>query len=156
MLSKSVRTRWKPALVILVTFVSWAVPLSHAAADIGFLSSPIGEPPRIERVVSPPSFHRVMVGTVDVWTPPEPAPVSTTDQFARLRMCESGGNPSTNTGNGYYGAYQFSPATWRAVGGSGMPHHASLAEQTKRAKIAVAKWGFASQFPGCTRKLGLR
>ena len=29
-----------------------------------------------------------------------------------LRLCESGGNYQTNTGNGYYGAYQFSIATW--------------------------------------------
>jgi hypothetical protein len=42
-----------------------------------------------------------------------------------IAACESGGNWSINTGNGYYGGLQFSPSTWRANGGSGLPHNAS-------------------------------
>lgn len=38
--------------------------------------------------------------------------------------CESGGNPTTNTGNGYYGKYQFDLQTWRAFGGTGLPSSA--------------------------------
>lgn len=34
--------------------------------------------------------------------------------FASIRQKESGGNYATNTGNGYYGAYQFDLATWRS------------------------------------------
>ncbi|MBW0117936.1 transglycosylase family protein, partial [Pseudonocardia abyssalis] len=52
----------------------------------------------------------------------------------RLAQCESGGNWSINTGNGYSGGLQFSPTTWRAFGGTGSPHNASRAEQ-----IAVAE-----------------
>jgi LysM repeat protein len=73
----------------------------------------------------------------------------------RLAQCESGGNWSINTGNGYYGGLQFNPRTWAAFGGSGMPHQASRGQQ-----IAVAERTLASQgwnaWPACSRKLGIR
>ncbi|MCK0118106.1 transglycosylase family protein [Isoptericola sp. S6320L] len=74
--------------------------------------------------------------------------------WAQLAQCESGGNPSTNTGNGYYGLYQFSLPTWQAVGGSGLPSDASAAEQTKRAQILQQRSGWG-QWPHCASKLGL-
>ncbi len=49
--------------------------------------------------------------------------------WLKLRTCESGGNYATNTGNGYYGAYQFDLGTWASVGGSGVPSDASPATQ---------------------------
>ena len=73
----------------------------------------------------------------------------------KIAQCESGGNWSINTGNGYYGGLQFSLSTWRAYGGNGMPHNNS-----KSAQIAVAKKIQAAQgwgaWPACTAKLGLR
>jgi uncharacterized protein YabE (DUF348 family) len=77
------------------------------------------------------------------------------DVWAALAQCESGGNPATNTGNGYYGLYQFSLPTWQAVGGSGLPSEASAAEQTQRAQILQARSGWG-QWPACSAKLGLR
>lgn len=74
------------------------------------------------------------------------------DSIAR---CESGGNWSINTGNGYYGGLQFSLSSWRAVGGSGYPNQASKAEQIARAEILKSRQGFGA-WPGCTAKLGLR
>jgi resuscitation-promoting factor RpfA len=50
-----------------------------------------------------------------------------------LRQCESSGRYDINTGNGYYGAYQFDLSTWRSVGGTGYPNQASPAEQDYRA-----------------------
>ena len=79
---------------------------------------------------------------------------ATSDDFARLRACESGGNYGTNTGNGYYGAYQFSASTWRGVGFSGMPHQASPATQDQAAAKLQARSGWG-QWPACSRKLGL-
>lgn len=73
----------------------------------------------------------------------------------RLAQCESGGNWSINTGNGYYGGVQFSAATWRSVGGSGLPHQNSKAEQIKRAQMLQARSGWG-QWPHCSSKLGLR
>lgn len=72
-----------------------------------------------------------------------------------LARCESGGNWSINTGNGYYGGLQFTASTWRAVGGSGLPHQNSREEQIRRAEILLARSGWG-QWPACTKKLGLR
>jgi hypothetical protein len=77
------------------------------------------------------------------------------DVWGALARCESGGNPRTNTGNGYYGLYQFSARTWRSVGGRGLPHQNSAAEQTKRAQILQERAGWG-QWPACSRRLGLR
>lgn len=90
----------------------------------------------------------------------EPAPepkgdvVATSGVWAQLAQCESGGDPTTNTGNGYYGLYQFSQQTWVAMGGSGLPSEASAAEQTMRAQKLQAQSGWG-QWPGCAAKLGL-
>lgn len=86
-----------------------------------------------------------------------PAPSTTVadgDVWARLAQCESGGNPATNTGNGYYGMYQFSLSTWQSVGGSGLPSDASAEEQTMRAQFLQARAGWG-QWPHCAGKLGL-
>jgi hypothetical protein len=80
------------------------------------------------------------------------APGSTWD---RLAECESGGNWSINTGNGYYGGLQFSASTWRAMGGEGMPHHASRAEQIRVAEATLDAQGWGA-WPSCSRRLGLR
>ena len=75
--------------------------------------------------------------------------------WAALRKCESGGNYKINTGNGYYGAYQFAAGTWRRLGYSGLPHEAAPAVQDEAARKLQAKAGWG-QWPACTRKLGLR
>lgn len=72
--------------------------------------------------------------------------------WAALAQCESGGNPAINTGNGYYGMYQFDLQTWRGVGGYGYPHQASAAEQTKRAQILYNMRG-AQPWPVCGLRL---
>jgi uncharacterized protein YabE (DUF348 family) len=73
----------------------------------------------------------------------------------RLAQCESGGNWSINTGNGFYGGVQFSASTWRAIGGSGLPHQHSRETQIAMAKKLQARAGWG-QWPGCSAKLGLR
>ena len=77
------------------------------------------------------------------------------DVWAKLAQCESGGNPQTNTGNGFYGMYQFTLETWQALGGTGYPHEADAATQTAMAKKLQAQSGWG-QWPGCADKLGLR
>jgi resuscitation-promoting factor RpfB len=73
----------------------------------------------------------------------------------KLAQCESGGNWSINTGNGYYGGLQFSLSTWRAYGGSGRPDEASREEQIAIAKKLQADAGWGA-WPACSSKLGLR
>ncbi len=60
----------------------------------------------------------------------------------KIAQCESGGNWSINTGNGYYGGLQFSAATWRSVGGPGLPHQNGREVQIKYAKILQARSGW--------------
>lgn len=74
-----------------------------------------------------------------------------------IAECESGGDWSINTGNGYYGGLQFAPSTWREFGGTKYAPRADLA--TKEQQIAIAEkvldvqgWG---AWPACSRKLGL-
>ena len=76
------------------------------------------------------------------------------DVWAKLAQCESGGRPETNTGNGFYGMYQFTLETWQALGGTGYPHEADAATQTAMAKKLQAQAGWG-QWPGCADKLGL-
>lgn len=73
----------------------------------------------------------------------------------RLAQCESGGNWSINTGNGFYGGLQFTPSSWRAAGGTGLPHQASKAEQIARAQQLQSMQGWGA-WPACSAKLGLR
>lgn len=71
------------------------------------------------------------------------ASVSTWDAVAQ---CESGGNWSINTGNGYYGGLQFSQSSWAAAGGTQYAARADLA--TKAQQIATAEKLLALQGPG--------
>ncbi|MFD5555952.1 transglycosylase family protein [Streptomyces sp. NPDC127068] len=74
----------------------------------------------------------------------------------RIARCESGGNWSINTGNGYYGGLQFAGSTWRAYGGTA---YAPTADRATRAQqIAVATkvqrgqgWG---AWPVCSARAG--
>ncbi|MER7756050.1 transglycosylase family protein [Kitasatospora sp. NPDC097643] len=85
------------------------------------------------------------------------ASAATTSAWDAVAQCESGGNWSISTGNGFYGGLQFTPSTWAAYGGTA---YASQANQASRAQqIAVAEKVLASQGPGawpvCSGKAGL-
>jgi hypothetical protein len=73
----------------------------------------------------------------------------------KLRICESGDHYKENTGNGYYGAYQFAPTTWRSLGFKGRPDHAKAAVQNRAARKEhrVAGWG---AWPSCSASQHLR
>ncbi|MFD5462374.1 transglycosylase family protein [Kitasatospora sp. NPDC127059] len=82
------------------------------------------------------------------------APSSAWDSVAQ---CESGGNWSISTGNGFSGGLQFTPSTWAAYGGTAYAPQANQA--TRAQQIAVAEKVLASQGPGawpvCSKKAGL-
>ncbi|CAL9308502.1 transglycosylase family protein [Streptomyces sp. SudanB182_2057] len=74
------------------------------------------------------------------------ASAATASQWDAVAQCESGGNWSINTGNGYYGGLQFSASTWAAYGGT---QYAATADQAGKAQqIAVAEKVLASQGKG--------
>ncbi len=89
------------------------------------------------------------------YVPTSSPAVASGSVWDRLAMCESGGNWSINTGNGYYGGLQFSLSSWRAVGGTGYPNQASREEQIARGQMLQSKQGWGA-WPACTAKLGIR
>ena len=74
-------------------------------------------------------------------------------RWSGVAQCESGGNWSINTGNGYYGGLQFSLSSWRAVGGTGYPHQNSPYEQAVRAEKLKAVQGLGA-WPHCGYRYG--
>ena len=70
-----------------------------------------------------------------------------------LAQCESSGDWSTNTGNGFGGGLQFTDSTWKAFGGSGSPEDASRSEQIQVAERVKAEQGM-SAWPTCSKKTG--
>jgi len=74
------------------------------------------------------------------------------DTLARIAECESGGDPTAISATGRYrGKYQFSRATWRALGGKGDPAAAPEAEQDQRAATLLARDG-TTPWPVCGRR----
>ncbi|MGY0020203.1 transglycosylase family protein [Streptomyces sp. YJ-C3] len=75
----------------------------------------------------------------------------------KVAACESSGNWSVNTGNGYYGGLQFTRSTWAAYGGTAYAPRADLA--TKDQQVAVAEKVLKGQGPGawpvCSQRAGL-
>jgi peptidoglycan hydrolase-like protein with peptidoglycan-binding domain len=73
--------------------------------------------------------------------------------LARIAQCESGGNPrAISAGGQYRGKYQFTRATWHAMGGSGDPARASEATQDRLA-LALYRASGTSPWPACSAQL---
>lgn len=118
------------------------------------------------KVMKAPVDEVVLVGTKQR---PAPAPTTTTttdsggssggtsgglnlarsDMWDRVAQCESGGNWSINTGNGYYGGLQFAFSTWLAYGGDDFAPRADLASRAEQITVAnrvyadngLSQWG---------------
>lgn len=86
--------------------------------------------PRVE------ASRETLYGAIAAAFPEQP------DKAYRVVMCESEGHAATNTGNGYYGLWQFDLPTWRSVGGTGLPSDASIQEQVMRARMLYDKRGW--------------
>jgi hypothetical protein len=74
--------------------------------------------------------------------------------FDRLAQCEAGGRWNLNSGNGYYGGLQFSAATWRSKGASGVPSDHTRAEQIEVGRRQWQQSGWKA-WPTCSRQTGL-
>ncbi|MFJ8200177.1 transglycosylase family protein [Streptomyces sp. NPDC096152] len=83
------------------------------------------------------------------------ASAATASEWDAVAQCESGGNWSINTGNGFYGGLQFTNSTWAAFGGTAYASRADLASKSQQ--IAVAEKVLASQgkgaWPVCGKNL---
>jgi hypothetical protein len=85
------------------------------------------------------------------WSIPSASAEPNWDAMAR---CESGGNWSANTGNGYYGGLQFAPSTWAANGGVGSPADAGRDEQIRVARNVLQTQGIGA-WPVCGGPIGM-
>ena len=86
-----------------------------------------------------------------------PASAAKSSAWDRLASCESGGNWSINTGNGYYGGVQFADGTWDGNGGERYASRADLASRVEQIIIAArvldnSGWG---PWPACSSRMGL-
>ncbi|GAA0638262.1 resuscitation-promoting factor protein RpfA [Streptomyces thermocarboxydovorans] len=83
------------------------------------------------------------------------ASAATASEWDAVAQCESGGNWSINTGNGYYGGLQFSASTWAAYGGT--KYAATADKATKAQQIEIAEKVLAGQgkgaWPVCGKNL---
>ncbi|OCB34599.1 resuscitation-promoting factor RpfE [Mycobacterium malmoense] len=83
--------------------------------------------------------------------PPPPPVRAYSVNWDAIAQCESGGNWSINTGNGFSGGLQFTPSTWHANGGSGSPAGASREEQIRVAENVLHSQGIGA-WPVCGRR----
>ena len=70
-----------------------------------------------------------------------------------VAACESGGDWSINTGNGYYGGLQFSQQSWEAAGGTQYAERADMA--SKDQQIAAGEQLLSMQGPGAWPNCGV-
>lgn len=82
-----------------------------------------------------------------------PPTVVDDDIWAALARCESG--MRNDTGDPFWGYFQFSLATWRGIGMSGLPSDHNYGTQLAAAQRLQARSGWG-QWPRCSRRLGLR
>ena len=78
-------------------------------------------------------------------------------QITALGTCESGMTATRNSGNGFYGAFQFMPATWRTSAPAAykgvLPHEAPLEAQKQAVQNLLSRSNIFNQFPGCAKKM---
>jgi resuscitation-promoting factor RpfA len=96
-----------------------------------------------------------VAGTAALLGPASAAQASSVNWDA-IAQCESGGNWSINTGNGFYGGLQFTKGTWKAYGGgkyADTANHASRSEQIAIAEKVLRGQGIGA-WPVCGKKSG--
>ena len=140
------------------------VAAQNAAAQVAAAQATAAARAKAAAAVTSPSGPPVNNGLLTVVQntvnpPAAPAPTTTSGGGAggvwlQLRQCESGDNYQANTGNGYYGAYQFSQQTWSNLGYPGRPdlEPPSMQDQAAMQLQQQSGWG---QWPACSAALGL-
>ena len=122
--------------------------LRRAEALSRELAHYVNQMPEAEWIVSIAEIHRRADVIFERTLRAEP----TAEQWADLRFCESTETYNIDTGNTFYGAYQFTWETWGTVGGSDNPADAPPAEQDARARLLYADRG-SQPWPICGRFL---
>ena len=141
-------------------FMADNVAPTNVEATEPAMSAPI-IPPTIPQIVEAKAVvtEEPQISPVTVSEPVSYPPVTMPDDVSRwdqLAQCESGGNWSINTGNGFTGGVQFLQSTWLAMGGGEFAPDAYLASREQQIivaerLVAVSGWG---AWPGCASKFG--
>ncbi len=108
----------------------------------------------VRSIVSAPATTTATPPSAPTTVPSSGGGGSTSTAFAELRQCESGDNYQEDTGNGFYGAYQFSATTWSGLGFPGRPDQEPPGMQDQAAEELQAQRGWG-QWPACAAALGL-
>jgi hypothetical protein len=106
---------------------------------------------KADGVAGPATLERLGIAatTPDDETSNAPADGGVSEsRLAAIRECESDNDYTADTGNGFYGAYQFSLDTWEHMGGTGEPHEAPPAEQDRIAAKVLREQG-SRAWPNC-------
>lgn len=109
---------------------------------------------RLLRVSAPLALVTCALAGLQVATAGPAAADPPATDWHKLRSCESGNQYDIDTGNGYFGAYQFDLPTWHSVGGAGQPNLNPAPEQDYRALYLYRMRGW--QPWGCASTLDLR
>lgn len=142
-----VNGRWSTSQTITSTTGQHTIPLTYGKHTAGTYTW---------RVVATDGSSTATSSTFTLRRTPAASTGIPDSVWAALAQCESSGNPRAVSSTGrYHGLYQFSVPTWRSVGGTGLPSQATPEEQTNRARILQARYGWG-QWPACSKKLGLR
>ena len=145
--------------------------VAFASLGLIFVADPVA-PSSVEAIepamsvaIIPPTVPLIVEAAPVVTEPPQTTTTTTTQpvisedsRWDQLAQCESGGNWSINTGNGFTGGVQFLQSTWLAMGGGEFAPDAYLASKAEQIivaerLVAVSGWG---AWPGCTSKFGWR
>jgi hypothetical protein len=133
----------RPAAGLPTAPGSWARAALHLA-----LARLTEQAPRTRHLAAAPRAHLHLASSTVVSDGVSPS------TWLALRECESSDDYSIDTGNGYYGAYQFSAQTWWSIGYSGLPSQAPPAVQDAAAARLLALQGW-SAWPVCSGRIGM-
>jgi resuscitation-promoting factor RpfB len=130
--------------------------VAEVSYDVTYVNGVVAGRREVGRqLVSSPQPQVEKVGTKARPVAPAPVPSSSGLDWDAMAACESGGNWSINTGNGFYGGLQFDSGTWLSNGGGAYAPRADLA--TRDQQIAVASRLYAargsSPWPVCGARL---
>ena len=134
-------------------------PLAAAAPAVPAIATAPAEPATTATRVVPPrpaparAAVRPVAGGLELWLLLADCESGFRDRHGRV--IRGSARWHLDSGNGYYGAFQFAPESWAWTGGRGLPHEASPREQLHRAAVLQRRIGWARAWPVCSRMLGL-
>ena len=118
--SEAVIAKWRAEAVVQ--------PVQALESPVSHVETLYAPPATVTPVTQESPAQLATGGSADVW--------ASSPQAQAVIQCESGGNYSINTGNGYYGAWQFDAGTWLANGGGQYAPTADQATPSQQNEIA--------------------